>query len=222
MATTLLQIQLSNFLFKKFEKLNFHQFQSFSIFQINFLVDFAIFFFKTLTRPLFAPMIFSTFMCWWKVEKKCKEIERKTQKKASPATWGNCKICKFVYWKKKKKSLLKFLLNLLTINFCLFFSLIRCSSPPQLQGKCLGDIPNVELRCEDNNWAIYPIVWSAIGVLIVALIAMIAFVIAKRPISQWKLPKRGGNTVSYKNVVESNNDLIRILTPGETSDRAEE
>lgn len=44
----------------------------------------------------------------------------------------------------------------------------------------------------------------------------------KRPISQWSFKGRNGDTVTYKNVVESNNDLVRILAVSETHERNEE
>lgn len=47
-------------------------------------------------------------------------------------------------------------------------------------------------------------------------------VFLKRPISQWSFKGRNGDTVTYKNVVESNNDLVRILAVSEAHERNEE
>lgn len=44
----------------------------------------------------------------------------------------------------------------------------------------------------------------------------------KRPISQWSFKGKNGDTVTYKNVIESNNDLVRILAVSETHERNEE
>lgn len=103
------------------------------------------------------------------------------------------------------------------------FEICRCRTPAVHEGKMLSEIPNIDLVCEDETGVAYPLIWTAVSILTLALIAIAIFLVSRRtPISEWKLPKRGGNTVSYKNVVESNNDLVRILTPGDGSDRPEE
>lgn len=46
------------------------------------------------------------------------------------------------------------------------------------------------------------------------------YLFCKEPLRHWTLPKRSGDTVSYKNVGDSSsNDLIRILVP---EDRTED
>ncbi|KAG7206955.1 hypothetical protein KM043_000846 [Ampulex compressa] len=44
----------------------------------------------------------------------------------------------------------------------------------------------------------------------------------ERPFARWDITRRNRDTVTYTNVVESSNDLVRILAVGETLDRNEE
>jgi len=65
-------------------------------------------------------------------------------------------------------------------------------------------------------------VWTCASILIVGLIVSAIVLLVKRPIGQWNLKGRSRDTVTYKNVVESNNDLVRILAVSDTHDRNEE
>ncbi|GAB1869505.1 Leucine-rich repeat-containing protein 4B [Camponotus japonicus] len=98
---------------------------------------------------------------------------------------------------------------------------IRCYAPDQHHDKLLAEIPNYELRCEYESSILYPILWTCLS-LFVSLIIVVILVFLKRPISQWVFKKRNGDTVSYKNVVESNNDLIRILAVSEAHENNEQ
>lgn len=98
---------------------------------------------------------------------------------------------------------------------------IRCHAPDRHRAKLLAEIPNYELGCEYDSSVIYPILWTGLAILIVAVIVAAVLVLLKRPISQWSFKGRNGDTVTYKNVVESNNDLVRILA-SETNERNEE
>jgi hypothetical protein len=64
--------------------------------------------------------------------------------------------------------------------------------------------------------------WTCLSILIVGLIVSTIVLLVKRPISQWNFKGRSRDTVTYKNVVESNNDLVRILAVSDTHDRNEE
>ncbi|XP_011646300.1 vasorin [Pogonomyrmex barbatus] len=99
---------------------------------------------------------------------------------------------------------------------------IRCHTPDRHRAKLLAEIPSYELQCEYDSPIIYPILWTGLSILIVALIVATVLVLLKRPISQWSFKRRNGDTVTYKNVVESNNDLVRILAVSETHERNEE
>ncbi|XP_012539637.1 vasorin [Monomorium pharaonis] len=99
---------------------------------------------------------------------------------------------------------------------------IRCHAPDRHQAKLLTEIPNYELQCEDDSSVLYSILWTGLSILIIAMIIAAVLVLLKRPISQWNFKRRNGDTVTYKNVVESNNDLVRILAGSETHERNEE
>ncbi|XP_018368967.1 PREDICTED: vasorin-like [Trachymyrmex cornetzi] len=98
---------------------------------------------------------------------------------------------------------------------------IRCHTPDRHHAKLLAEILNYELQCEYTS-VIYPILWTGLSILIVAMIVATVLVLLRRPISQWSFKGRNGDTVTYKNVVESNNDLVRILAVSETHERNEE
>lgn len=99
---------------------------------------------------------------------------------------------------------------------------IRCYTPDRHHDKLLAEIPNYELQCEYDSSILYPILWTCLSLLIVFLIIAMVLVLFKRPISQWSFKGRNGDTVTYKNVVESNNDLVRILAVSEGHERNEE
>lgn len=98
----------------------------------------------------------------------------------------------------------------------------RCYAPDQHYGKLLAEIPDYELQCEYNSSILYPILWICLSLLIVSLIIAMVLILLKRPISQFGFKGRNGDTVTYKNVVESNNDLVRILAVSEGHERNEE
>jgi len=99
---------------------------------------------------------------------------------------------------------------------------IRCYAPHRHYAKYLAEIPSYELQCEYDSSVIYPVLWTGLSILIVAVIVAAVLVLLKRPINQWSFKGRNGDTVTYKNVVESNNDLVRILAVSETHERNEE
>ncbi|XP_072755629.1 uncharacterized protein [Anoplolepis gracilipes] len=99
---------------------------------------------------------------------------------------------------------------------------IRCYTPEQHHGKLLSEIPNYELQCEYDSSILYPILWTCLSLLIASIIIVTVLVFLKRPINQWSFKGRNGDTVTYKNVIESNNDLVRILAVSETHERNEE
>ncbi|XP_029177214.1 vasorin-like isoform X2 [Nylanderia fulva] len=100
---------------------------------------------------------------------------------------------------------------------------IRCYAPDQHHGKLLAEIPNYELQCEYDSSILYPILWTSLSLLIISLITAMVLVLLKRPISQWSFKGiRNGDTVAYKNVIESNNDLVRILAVSEGHECNEE
>lgn len=99
---------------------------------------------------------------------------------------------------------------------------IRCRKPDRHYAKFLAEIPSYELQCEYDTSVLYPVLWTGLSILIVAMIVAAVLVLLKRPISQWSFKGRNGDTVTYKNVVESNNDLVRILAVSEAHEHNEE
>lgn len=99
---------------------------------------------------------------------------------------------------------------------------IRCRAPDRHYAKLLAEIPSYELQCEYGSSVIYPILWTGLSVSIVAAIVAAVLILLKRPISQWSFKGRNGDIVTYKNVVESNNDLDRILAVSEAHEPNEE
>ncbi|XP_025153523.1 vasorin [Harpegnathos saltator] len=99
---------------------------------------------------------------------------------------------------------------------------IRCHTPDRLHGKLLAEVPSYELECEYDTPIFYPIMWTSVSVLIVALIFAAVFILLRRPTSQWSFRGKGRDTVTYTTVVESNNDLVRILAVTESHDRNDE
>ncbi|XP_057324004.1 phospholipase A2 inhibitor-like [Microplitis mediator] len=96
---------------------------------------------------------------------------------------------------------------------------IRCKTPEEHAGKLLSIIPNHELICVEILSTAYPAIWASISIIILGIIFAGIYLVWRGPLRHWILPKHGGDTVSYKNVKESSNDLIRILV---TDDRAED
>ncbi|XP_011302200.1 phospholipase A2 inhibitor isoform X2 [Fopius arisanus] len=96
---------------------------------------------------------------------------------------------------------------------------IKCNSPEQHEGKLLSQIPNHDLICLEISTTTYTAIWVSMSIIVILLILSAVWLFWRGPLRHWTLPKRNGDTVSYKNVVESSNDLIRILV---TDDRAEE
>ncbi|XP_063972001.1 slit homolog 1 protein-like [Diachasmimorpha longicaudata] len=96
---------------------------------------------------------------------------------------------------------------------------ITCNTPEQHHGRLLSQIPNHDLVCLEISTTTYTAIWASMSVILIFLILTGVWLFWRGPLRHWRLPKRNGDTVSYKNVVESSNDLIRILV---TDDRAEE
>lgn len=99
---------------------------------------------------------------------------------------------------------------------------IRCHTPDRLHGKLLAEVPSYELQCEYDTPVLYPILWTSASILIVALILVAVFMLLRRPMSPWSFRGKGRDTVTYTTVVESNNDLVRILAVTESHDRNDE
>lgn len=87
--------------------------------------------------------------------------------------------------------------------------------PDRHRSKLLKEIPIYELECDSVSSIFYPILWSGITLLIVFVILLSVFFAFKRQDGKWKMEfirRRNRDTVTYTNVVESSNDLVRILT----------
>ncbi|OXU24827.1 hypothetical protein TSAR_007593 [Trichomalopsis sarcophagae] len=112
-------------------------------------------------------------------------------------------------------------------------SSLRCQRPEQHRGKLLHDVPSAELECEEPPEAgldmefagsiLYPILWLGLALSILGMLGAGFVYYSRGCLGQWvrKMRHRGTDTVSYTNVVESNNDLVRILPTGETNEHAD-
>ncbi|XP_076619514.1 toll-like receptor 2 type-1 [Colletes latitarsis] len=96
---------------------------------------------------------------------------------------------------------------------------IKCRAPERHFNKQLSEIPKYEMECETDSSLFYPVLWASILILVVAIILSAGFLLLKRPIGHWDIRRKNRDTVTYKNVDESSNDMVRILTVGETVDR---
>ncbi|XP_017758676.1 PREDICTED: leucine-rich repeat neuronal protein 1-like [Eufriesea mexicana] len=99
---------------------------------------------------------------------------------------------------------------------------IRCSSPIQHANKQLSEIPSQELECDDEATSFHPVLWACIFILVVSTVLAVGFFVVRRPIGHWDIRRKNRDTVTYTNVDESSNDLVRILAVGETVERNEE
>ncbi|XP_053974784.1 leucine-rich repeat neuronal protein 1-like [Hylaeus volcanicus] len=99
---------------------------------------------------------------------------------------------------------------------------IKCRTPPRYFKVYLSQIPKYELECETKSSLFYPILWACVLILVVAIVLVAGFFLLKRPIGHWDIRRKNRDTVTYKNVDESSNDMVRILAVGETGDRNEE
>jgi hypothetical protein len=96
-------------------------------------------------------------------------------------------------------------------------------------------VPSQELECEEPldgrrgfdaeavGRIFYPILWVCLALLILGLLATGVVYYSRGCLDQWvmKMRHRGTDTVSYTNVIESSNDLVRILPVGEASEHAD-
>ncbi|KAI4502370.1 hypothetical protein M0802_002282 [Mischocyttarus mexicanus] len=99
---------------------------------------------------------------------------------------------------------------------------IRCSMPDRHRSKLLKEIPIYELECDSISSIFYPILWTCITLLISLIILLSVFFIVKRQGGQWTVRRRNRDTVTYTNVVESSNDLVRILNVSDNHERNDE
>ncbi|XP_076177266.1 toll-like receptor 2 type-1 [Ptiloglossa arizonensis] len=96
---------------------------------------------------------------------------------------------------------------------------IVCYTPERHLNKQLIDIPLYEIECENESPLFYPILWACILMIIAAMILAVGFFLLRRPIGHWDIRRKNRDTVTYTNVDESSNDMVRILAVGETVDR---
>ncbi|XP_034171755.1 uncharacterized protein LOC117600430 [Osmia lignaria lignaria] len=99
---------------------------------------------------------------------------------------------------------------------------IKCSAPDEHRDKLLSEIPNYELECDDQASVFHPVLWACILILVVAIILAVGFFLLKRPLGRWDIGRKNRDTVTYKNVDESSNDMVRILAVNDAIERNEE
>lgn len=95
-------------------------------------------------------------------------------------------------------------------KFCLNF-IYRCKTPDQHKKKILAEIPNHELVCLEISTIGYTAILLSTTIILLVILVGGFWIFWKGPLRQWSLPKRGTETISYKNVVEPSNDLISHL-----------
>ncbi|XP_012175721.2 leucine-rich repeat neuronal protein 1 isoform X3 [Bombus terrestris] len=99
---------------------------------------------------------------------------------------------------------------------------IQCRTPEQHSNRQLSEIPSHELECEDDATMLHPVLWACIFILVVAIVLATGFFLLRRPLGHWDIRRKNRDTVTYTNVDESSNDLVRILAANETVERNDE
>ncbi|XP_076236278.1 uncharacterized protein LOC143180437 [Calliopsis andreniformis] len=99
---------------------------------------------------------------------------------------------------------------------------IQCSFPNQHNGKRLSEVSSYELECPRNLLLFHPVLWACILILVVSIMLALGFFLLRRPMGHWDIRRKNRETVSYTNVDECSNDMVRILAVGEPADRNEE
>ena len=102
-----------------------------------------------------------------------------------------------------------------------YYVFYRCCSPPAVRNKLLKEIPTEELECEVEGYSLTPILWICVASVSLGLVVVGAIMMFREPITQWIIRRRiiSGDSISYTNVVESSNDLVKILSDNECQDR---
>ncbi|CAL7936555.1 unnamed protein product [Xylocopa violacea] len=95
---------------------------------------------------------------------------------------------------------------------------IICYTPREIMGKQLSTIPTYELVCEGETSIFRPVLWACILILIVGITLAVGFFVQRRPLGQWDFIRKNHDTVTYTNVDETSNDMVKILTVGEAAD----
>ncbi|KAK2582318.1 hypothetical protein KPH14_004657 [Odynerus spinipes] len=99
---------------------------------------------------------------------------------------------------------------------------IKCYLPDRHRNKLLHEIPSYDLQCEHMSSVFYPILWTCISLVILAMVLLGVFFVVRKQGGKWTVRRRNRDTVTYTNVVESSNDLVRILTVSENHERNDE
>ncbi|XP_012135161.2 trophoblast glycoprotein [Megachile rotundata] len=99
---------------------------------------------------------------------------------------------------------------------------IKCHTPDRHFDKRLSEIPDYELECDDEASLFQPVLWTCILILLVAIILAMGFFLLRRPLGRWDIRRKNRDTVTYKNVDESNNDMVRILAVNDAIERNDE
>ncbi|XP_017884264.1 leucine-rich repeat neuronal protein 1-like [Ceratina calcarata] len=102
---------------------------------------------------------------------------------------------------------------------------IKCRTPEQHAGKELSEVPSYYLACqEDSSSVLRPVLWASILTLLLAIMLVSIFFLLRGPLSHWDwdIRRKNHDTVSYTNVDETSNDLVKILALGEGGERNDE
>ncbi|XP_051171264.1 chaoptin-like isoform X3 [Leptopilina boulardi] len=100
---------------------------------------------------------------------------------------------------------------------------IVCHSPALVQRKLIGEIPVDELQCLSDTYNYAPILWICIVTVGLCLIIVSIILIFRSSITNWVIRRKTSrDSVSYTNVVESSNDLVKILNDSDLQERFEE
>ncbi|XP_076676744.1 trophoblast glycoprotein isoform X2 [Andrena cerasifolii] len=99
---------------------------------------------------------------------------------------------------------------------------IKCRTPDRYLNKQLSEIPSSELECETVSSLLYPVLGASVLILVVTIMLAVSIFVLRRSIGHWDIRRKNRDTVTYTNVDESSNDMVRILAVGETVEQHEE
>ncbi|XP_033215908.1 leucine-rich repeat neuronal protein 2-like isoform X2 [Belonocnema kinseyi] len=100
----------------------------------------------------------------------------------------------------------------------------KCNSPASVHNKVFSEIPPTELQCQVEGYSFSPILWVCVTSASLGLVVVGSILMFKESLTHWIIRRRriSGDSVSYTNVIESSNDLVKILTESDVQDRFDE
>lgn len=78
------------------------------------------------------------------------------------------------------------------------------------------------MECETESSLLYPVLGASVLILVVTIMLAVSIFVLRPSIGHWDIRRKNRDTVTYTNVDESSNDMVRILAVGETVEQHEE